>query len=108
MTFPAKTGFPTRGVPEVSDTLLVRIDADPADKEHLLKDQFELIFFVDNVFFAEAERGYLPYNFPWELQQLPPGEHILTVNISSFRGQVGVASRKVKVVKSQVGQPVEE
>jgi hypothetical protein len=54
---------------------------------------------VDQVFFAEAERGYLPYNFRWETETLPEGEHLLTVNISSFKGQVGVASRKVRVVK---------
>lgn len=88
-----------KGVPSVQATLDVRVDVDPADKETLLTQQFEVIFFVDNVFFAEAERGYLPYNWRWELQQLPPGEHILTVNISSFKGQVGVGSRKIKVVK---------
>jgi len=48
---------------------------------------------------AQAERGYLPLNWTWELTQFPPGEHVLTVNISSFRGQVGVASRKILVEK---------
>ncbi len=88
------------GVPSVGAGVDVRIDVDSSDKEALLSQQFEIIFFVDNVFFAEAERGYLPYNWRWELQQLPPGEHILSVNISSFRGQVGVGSRKITVVKA--------
>jgi hypothetical protein len=86
-------------VPKVQDTVDVRIDVDTSDREYLLQDQFEVIFFVDNIFFAEAERGYLPLNWRWELHQLPAGKHILTVNISSFKGQVGVSSRRVEVVK---------
>jgi hypothetical protein len=98
LTFP-KMAEATNGIPNVQGNVDVRMDVDPSDKEFLLGQQFEIIFFVNNVFFAEAERGYLPYNWRWELQQLPPGEHILTVNIASFKGQVGVANRKVKVIK---------
>jgi hypothetical protein len=87
-------------VPEVQDSVDVHVDVDPADRDRLLREQFEVIFFVDHVFFAEAERGYLPFNWRWELQQIPAGEHVLTVNVSSFKGQVGVASRKVRVVKA--------
>jgi flagellar hook assembly protein FlgD len=98
MTFPS---IPGDGVPTVKDLIDVRVDVDQSDKPLLLRDQFEIIFFVNNVFFAEAERGHLPFNWRWELKQLPPGEHTLTVNIASFKGQVGVLSRKVRVVKSK-------
>jgi hypothetical protein len=101
MIFPQYTEAHKDAVPKVKDLIDVRISVDPADREHLLQDQFEIIFFVDNVFFAEAERGYLPLNWRWELLQIPPGEHVLTANVSSFTGQVGVASRKVKVVKPE-------
>lgn len=97
LTFPKLT----EDIPEVHEEVPVRVDVDPSDKDLLLNDLFEITFFVDNVFFAEAERGHLPLNWRWELQQLPPGDHILTVNISSFRGQVGVASRKVSVVAGE-------
>lgn len=92
---------PELDVPTVADEVTVRVDVDPSDREALARDQFEILFFVDNVFFAEAERGYLPYTWRWELLQIPHGEHILTVNVSSFRGQVGVASRKVQVTESK-------
>jgi flagellar hook assembly protein FlgD len=98
MAFPQLSGV-DGAVPEVRENVDVRIDVDPADRDYLLRDQFEVIFFVDNVFFTEAERGYLPLNWKWEFNQIPAGEHILTVNISSFKGQVGVSSRKVRVVK---------
>jgi len=82
-------------VPAVKQSVNVRIDVAEDDKPRLMEDQFEVLLFVDGQFFAEAERGYLPLNWKWELNQFPPGEHILTVNVSSFKGQVGVASRKV-------------
>lgn len=77
----------------------VHLDVNASDKEDLQREQFEIIFYVDHVFFAEAERGFLPFNWRWELNQIPEGDHVLTVNISSFRGQVGVASRKIHVAK---------
>ena len=98
MTFPQT---PDTSVPEVATAIETRIDVDPSDRATLLDDQFEIAFFVDNVFFAEAERGYLPLNWHWDLTQLTAGEHILTVNISSFKGQVGVASRKIKLIKTK-------
>ncbi len=97
--FPKLTVAAAPNVPSVRDKVNVRVDVDPSDRDLLLKEQFEVLFFVDNVFFAEAERGYVPLNWLWELHQLPPGDHILTVNVSSFRGQVGVASRRVHVVE---------
>jgi hypothetical protein len=96
MTFPNADGGP---LAEVRGSAEVRIDVEPGDRDRLVQEQFEVMFYVDTVFFAEAERGYLPYTWRWELAQVPAGEHVLTVNISSFKGQVGVASRKVRVVK---------
>jgi hypothetical protein len=87
------------GVPTVKRTINARIDVAEVDKPYLMQDQFEILLFVDSHFFAEAERGYLPLNWRWELQQFPPGEHTLTVNISSFKGQVGVASRRIILKK---------
>jgi flagellar hook capping protein FlgD len=99
ISFPKIMGDGKNSIPALTNTADIRVEVDHSDKEDLLRGQFEIIFFVDNVFFAEAERGYLPYNWRWEVNQLPAGEHTLTANISSFKGQVGVASRKVNVVK---------
>lgn len=101
MTFPELSGENSATMPSARDALHVRVDVEESDRDLLLKDQFEILFFVDNIFFAEAERGYLPYNLRWELHQIPPGEHVLTVNISSFKGQIGVASRKVRVLAGE-------
>lgn len=101
MEFPSLRDTGGESIPEVGDLVDVRIDVDPADRDQLVEDQFEVMFFVDNVYFAEAERGYLPINWRWELHQVPAGEHVLTANVTSFRGQVGVASRKLSVVRAE-------
>lgn len=72
MTFP-QAADATYDVPEVQESIDVRIEVDASDRDYLLRDQFEVILFVDNVFYAEAERGYLPLNWHWELAQLPSG-----------------------------------
>ena len=99
LSFPEIEEKPAQTVPMIKDQVLVRVDIHEKDREVLLQQQFEIILFVDTVYFAEEERGYVPFNFPWELKQLPEGEHILTVNIVTFNDQFGVGSRKVKVVK---------
>jgi len=45
------------------------------------------------------ETGYTPFNWVWDLSNVKEGEHLLTVNVSSFKDQIGVLSRKVRVVK---------
>lgn len=89
----------TTTIPEVRDKLLVRATAADGDRDVTLDQQFEIILFIDNVFYAEEERGHLPFNFPVELTNLPPGEHVLTVNVVTFGDQIGIGSRKIKVMK---------
>lgn len=99
LDFPELGAAGAGGVPEVRDKLLVRAMATDADKDVTLDQQFEIILFIDNVFYAEEERGHLPFNFPVELTNLPPGEHLLTVNVVTFGDQIGIGSRKVNVAK---------
>lgn len=99
LDFPELGAAAAVGVPEVRDKLLVRAAAAAADKDITLDQQFEIILFIDNVFYAEEERGHLPFNFPVELTNLPPGEHLITVNVVTFGDQIGIGSRKINVVK---------
>jgi hypothetical protein len=99
LTFPELEKDRRVELPEVKDTILVRVDVDPVDRPLLLNQQYEIMLFNDFIFHAEEERGYLPFNFPWEVKQLPAGEHVLTLNISTHSDQVGVGSRKIRVIK---------
>jgi hypothetical protein len=97
--FPDLDRGDTPGVPTVRDKVLARIDVAAADRDVLTGRQYEIILFVDTTYFAEEERGYVPFNFPWELRQLPPGEHTLTVNVVTFDGQIGIGSRRIRIAR---------
>ena len=76
----------------LSKTAVLRVNAD-ADSEWLLDESlYEVGFFVDGVFVAEEEQGYLPLSWRLDPDRFGPGEHVLTVNISGFDGRVGVGS----------------
>lgn len=99
ITFPEldKPGAPV--IPTARDRLLVNIEVDPKDLEVVANQQLEVILFTDLQFHSEEERGYLPFRYPLEVADLPAGEHVLTVNVVTFGDQVGIGSRKFKVVK---------
>jgi hypothetical protein len=99
ITFPALDKGDAAAVPTVRDRVLARIDVPERDREVVAGRQYEIILFVDTTYFAEEERGYVPFNFPWELRQLPPGEHTLTVNVVTFDGQIGIGSRRIRIAR---------
>jgi flagellar hook assembly protein FlgD len=100
VTFPdLDKSMSASGVPEIKDSALFRISVADQDKEVLAGQQFELMMHVDTNFLLEEERGYLPFTSPLEVKALPPGEHILTINIITFGDQIGVGSRKIRVVR---------
>lgn len=99
LSFPELDKAGSNEIPIVKDKLLIRADVPGEDKDVPLSQQYEVIIFVDSVFYAEEERGHLPFNFPLELTNLPPGEHVVTVNVITFGDQIGIGSRKIKVIK---------
>ncbi len=89
------------GVPVLSGIAPVRVIVDEKDKDMLVESRFEMIFFVDDVFFFEEEQSFSPYNYLWNTKGITEGEHILTVNIMSYDGYIGVKNVKVKVRKGE-------
>ncbi len=86
-------------VPVLSGKTIVKVDLAKEDRFNFENQQFEICFFLDNEFYAEDETGYTPFNWVWNLSDVTPGEHLLTVNISSFKDQVGVVTKKVYIEK---------
>jgi flagellar hook capping protein FlgD len=99
LTFPELDQTGSNEIPAATDKISVRVEIPDEDKDVALNQQYEIILFVDTVFYAEEERGHLPFNYPWELTNLPAGEHVLTVNVITFGDQIGIGSRKIKVLK---------
>lgn len=86
---PARTAD---GVPLITGKTPIKVDVPPEDRWLLDASLYEVAFFIDHQFVSEEEQGYLPLTWLWDPAVLEPGRHLLTVNISGFRGQVGVKS----------------
>jgi hypothetical protein len=99
VTFVNTQGTDSDGAAILRGKTMVKVELDEQDKLIFQNQQFEICFFLDYEFYAEDEAGYTPFNWVWDLSNVDKGEHVLTVNISGFKDQIGVLSRKVKVVK---------
>ena len=81
------------GLPSVpAGEVPVRISLAPADAQRLIDARFEVMFFVDTVFLFEEEEGSNPFTYRLDTRSLPPGRHLLTVNVLSFDDHAGVRS----------------
>ena len=99
VTFVNTQGTDSDGATILTGKTLVKVELDEQDKLIFQNQQFEICFFLDHEFYAEDEAGYTPFNWVWDLSNVDEGEHLLTINISGFKDQIGVLSRRVRVVK---------
>ncbi len=58
------------------------------------KKQYEVSFYVDGTFVSEAEQGYIPIRWIYKPNGLEKGDHVLTVNVTTFDGSVAAESRR--------------
>ena len=85
------------GLPVVSGKVPLKIYLDERIKRYVTEQRYEVIYFVDFAFITEIEEGYSPGTWVWDSSRVINGEHILTVNIATFAGQVASASLRVFV-----------
>ncbi len=86
-----------QGYPIVGGKLPVRIYLDKKVKRRATEKRYEIICYVDFKFITEQEEGYSPSTWILDTKKIPNGEHILTVNISTLKGQMASASHKIFV-----------
>jgi len=99
LTFPQNSSGDSAVVPISPERELVRVELAETDKVNFIDEPFEISFFLDGEYYSEEEVGYTPYNWLWSLDNVDEGEHILTVNVSSFKDIIGIRSRKIRVIK---------
>ncbi len=91
--FPDNIKRDKEGVPVVKkgEKIRVKVIMDEKDAERMAQVKYEITFFDDLDFISEEEMGYVPISWLWSPQK-EKGKHILTVNIASFKGHVGLKS----------------
>ncbi|MDH5231487.1 MAG: hypothetical protein OEZ58_17720 [Gammaproteobacteria bacterium] len=74
------------------DELITEVKIHPLDEIYLDQERYEISFFIDNEFIAEEEQGFVPFTWRWSPGRfgIKPGDHVLTINVSGYSGQVGV------------------
>jgi len=92
--FPNKKKLNEIPVIKENESIIIKITTNSDDEKLLEKVKYEISFFIDFQFTSEEELGYIPILWNFKPFGLKKGEHILTVNITSFNGQVGVESIK--------------
>ncbi len=89
------------GRPIVSGLVPVRVTLDEADSSAMVDAMFEVAFYVDLTFIQEDEESTTPLTWIWDTRSLTPGPHLLTVNVFSYDGRIGCATRSVVVGGSE-------
>jgi flagellar hook assembly protein FlgD len=89
--------------------VLTELRLNALDEIYLDQERYEISFFIDNRFIAEEEQGFVPFVWRWSPGRLgiEPGEHLLTVNVSGYRGQVGVRNLAFRVIEEDQGATAE-
>lgn len=90
---------PIQSVTSLED-MLVKVSLNEQDEIYLDQERYEISFFVDFQFIAEEEQGFVPMNWRWSPGRfgIAPGEHILTINVSGYNGQVGVKNLLFNII----------
>lgn len=77
----------------------VRVSLSEEDKKRLTESKYEIMFFIDYTFLFEDEDGVSPFTYQFNTQGINDGEHVLTVNIIGYQGDIGTKSAKILIQK---------
>ncbi len=90
-----------KGLPLVTKTIPIQLKVDAKDRQRLLSQRFEPVFFVDGQYVFENEVGFFPMTWRWDPRGINKGIHYLTVNVRGYEGNFGTATTKVYVDTKQ-------
>lgn len=85
------------GVPVVTGRLTLRLDVEPKNRDRIVQQRFEPVFFVDGTFAFENEVGYLPFSWIWDTSTVNEGLHYVSANVRGYEGNFGMETIKVVV-----------
>lgn len=92
MEFPDKNEMPV-----LHGTASIIIKISPTDTAHLTNSRYEIVAFIDNVFLFEDEEGYSPFTYLLDTNNIPDGEHFITINVVSYDDHIGIITKRVLI-----------
>lgn len=97
--FPLAAKEANQPLPILTGAAPIRITLSEKDKRRLTESKYEIMFFIDYVFLFEDEDGVSPFTYMFNTAGINEGEHVLTVNLIGYNGEVGTKSVKVFIKK---------
>jgi hypothetical protein len=101
--FPGSPHADAQGRPVLSGQTPVRVTIDAANAARIVNRRFELVVYEDLTVLFEEEESTNPFTFLWDTSKLPPGEHLLTINLLSYDDHYAVRTVPV-VIKAAATQ----
>lgn len=77
----------------------IRITLDEKDRAWLTETKYEMGIFIDRIFLMEDEKGINPFTYEFNPRGLREGEHMITVNVIGYDGEIGTTSLPMRVKK---------
>ncbi len=97
VSLPDAIGAADDRTPIAGDTVTVRVALDERDRERLVNLRFELMLFLDTIYVFEDEDAPATFNYRLDTRALPPGRHLLTINVIGYDSRIG--SRSLEFIK---------
>lgn len=103
---PSDTVKPKEAVRLSGESVILRVTIpDDAERRFMDEQKFEMVLFVDDQRILESEQSHVPFNWRWDLTNVPPGKHYLTVNLVTANDHVGTYTVPVEIIKEPVQPP---
>ena len=87
-----------KGIPILQGVVPVRISLDEKD-QWIIETKYEVGMYIDNIFLMEDEEGSNPFTYQLNTKGFNEGEHIITVNLIGYNGEIGTETILVQVKK---------
>ena len=103
ISLPAVGAGDKKDLPVLQGTAPLKISLDKRVRKYIIGQRLEMLGFVDFNFAEENEEGYSPFTWMLDTRNWPDGEHVITVNVVTLRGEIAARSMKV-IFRNQAGK----
>ena len=95
ISLPAVGAGEKKDLPVLKGIVPLKISLDKRVRKYIIGQRLEMLGFVDFKFAEENEEGYSPFTWLLDTRTWPDGEHVITVNVVTLRGEIAARSMKV-------------
>ena len=96
-----------KDLPVLKGIVPIKIFLDKRVRKYIIGQRLEMLGFVDFKFAEENEEGYSPFTWMLDTRNWPDGEHVITVNVVTLRGEIAARSMKA-IFRNRAGNATDK